>query len=335
MGLVANYVWNLWALLRGREPTRPLLFSYYVTHRCNLACRYCCDGDGKRFKEEPIPELTTDEAKELISILSRSADTLDITGGEPMLRSDLEELLEHAQAVGMRTVLNTKAIGLVGRADILRFSDVLVLSIDTLEVNKLAELFGRPCAVAHQVIESLEFALAKHRGTGTKLVLSAVATPTNLADVAELLPFAARRGLGFHVSPEIVGTHAHPKLRANSAYAHLIEEVLGWKRRSRGVLGVPEYIRGIRDFRRFHCHPLLMPVIRPDGRLYYPCLESKHAEVSILEAGGYEEALHHSRARHGEIPECGDCCHLFCHMGISLLQRHPLSALGELRHWRK
>ena len=46
MGFVLNYMRNMASVALGREPTRPLLFSYYVTHRCELNCRYCCDGDG-------------------------------------------------------------------------------------------------------------------------------------------------------------------------------------------------------------------------------------------------------------------------------------------------
>ena len=88
MGFTWNYTINLAAAMTGRQPSRPLLFSYYVTHRCALRCRYCSDGSGRRFNEVPSAELTIHEAKGLISILARSADTLDITGGEPMARPD-------------------------------------------------------------------------------------------------------------------------------------------------------------------------------------------------------------------------------------------------------
>ena len=77
-----------------------------------------------------------------------------------------------------------------------------------------------------------------------------------------------------------------------------------------------------------------MPVIRPDGRMYYPCLEWKQAEINLLEAGSYREALRAAQARFGALPDCRDCCHIFCHMALSLAPTHPLSALGELKHWR-
>ena len=65
--------------------------------------------------------------------------------------------------------------------------------------------------------------------------------------------------------------------RDNERYCSLITRVLATKRGRGGVLGFVHYLRGIRDFAAFRCHPLLMPTIRPDGRMYYP--------VSRMEAG--------------------------------------------------
>lgn len=334
MGFTANYLWNLGRLWTGRQPIRPLLFSYYVTHRCNLGCRYCFDGDGKRFKEDPAPELDTADVRNLLSILRQAGDTLDVTGGEPLMRDDLEVILAHARSIGFRTVLNTKGIGLANRPELLRHTDVLVLSLDTLDPSRLTTVIGRPRDVAEEILAALDYALTACRRTDTKLVLASVATPDNLADVGRVLQFAMDRGLGFQLSPEIVGTTVNPALRGNVAYRQLIDRALAVKLSHRGVLGVPEYLLGIRDFSAFRCHPLLMPVIRPDGHMYYPCLEWKQAEINLLEAGNYFNALRYARRRFGEIPACRDCCHIFCHMALSLLQAHPLSALGELKHWR-
>lgn len=334
MGFVTNYLWNLGRIWTGRQPLRPLLFSYYVTHRCNLGCRYCCDGDGKRFNEDPVPELETADVRRLLSLLRAAGDTLDVTGGEPLVRDDLEEILAHARTIGFRTVLNTKGIGLAQRPDLLRHTSVLVLSLDTLDPASLAKVIGRPRDLAEEVLATSDFVLAHCRRSNTQLILGAVATPDNLAEVARVLQFALEHGLGFQVSPEIVGTAVNPLLRQNAAYRQLIDRTLEMKRSQRGVLGVPEYLLGIRDFKPFRCHPSLMPVIRPDGRMVYPCLESQQARIDLLEAGSYDQALRMARQRFGEIPACGDCCHIFCHMALSLLQSHPLSALGELKHWR-
>lgn len=332
MSFHTSYLLNLASIARGRQPERPLLFSYYLTHRCPMNCRYCSDGDGNPFKTTAVPELDTEAAKRLITILSKSADTLDVTGGEPMMRPDLEEILDHTRRQGMRSVLNTKGIGLASRPGLMQ-TNVLVLSIDSLRSEKLAQLHGCTLQMAGQVLEALNFALTTRSRTKTQVVLSAVATPDNLEDIAEVLDFAVGHRLGFHLSPQIEGVRVNPALLASEAYLRLIGAVIKKKRAGDGVLGIREYLEGIRDFQPFRCHPLLMPVIRPDGKLVYPCLERPVTQVSILESGSYREALRRARAEYGPLPQCQDCCHIFCHMALSLLQRRPLQALREGRHW--
>ena len=180
----------------------------------------------------------------------------------------------------------------------------------------------------------MRFSIQVCRQSGTRLVISAVATPDTLDDAEVVLRFAMGEGLGFQLSPEIVGTQVHPSLRRNPAYQRLVTEAIRYKREGKGVLGIGPYLQGIHDFRPFRCHPLLMPTLRPDGKLYYPCLESGQAEVSVLEAGSYAAALAQARHRHGAVPDCGDRCQIFCHMALSMLQRHPFAAFGELRHLR-
>jgi len=230
-------------------------------------------------------------------------------------------------------VLNTKGTGLSRRPDVMKYSDTVVIGLDAVEPENLARMLGRPKKMARYILDEVGFALAKRKEYGTRLILSAVAMPGSLRDAEAVLQFAVENGVGYHVSPEICGTEVNPQLRGNAQYVEFMERVREVKRQGGPVLGVPEYLSGIQSFAAFTCHPLLMPTIRPDGKLYYPCLEYKQAEVSILEAGSYSEALRRARETFGPIPSCSNCCHVFCHMALSLLQRHPLSALREGAYW--
>jgi len=333
MGFTTNYVRNLVSLALGREPVRPLLASYYLTHRCTLRCVYCSDGSGRPFKVDPAQELSTADAKRLIAILARSTDTLDFTGGEPLMRDDLEELLAFARQERARTVLNTKGLELLDRPNVLKHCDVLVLSLDAMDTRALAEIIGAGEAEARRIHEAVRYAV-EHRGvTGTRVVLSAVAIPGYLNETRKVLEFAMERKLGFQPSPCIDGTTVRAGLKSSEEYRELVSEMLALKRAHAAIFGIRRYLEGIRNVEPFRCHPLLMPTIRPDGRLYYPCLESGRASVSVLEAGSYPAALE-AAARGHDIPRCHERCHIFCHMGLSLLQRHPAAALGELKLWR-
>jgi len=333
MGFVGNYMRNLASLAIGREPTAPLLFSYYVTHRCTLSCEYCSDGAGKPFSEDRVDELSTDQAKRLIRILSRACDTLDITGGEPLMRDDLEELLTEAHASGMRTVLNTNGMSLPDRSDIMPNCDVLVISLDSTCRDELARITGRAPDQAEQILDAVRYAIEHRKACGTCVVLSTVAIPDRLSHAAGVLELASDNDIGFQLSPQIIGTEIHPSLPGDRDYVALLDSVIAHKRSGTRVLGIEKYLRGIRDLSDYRCRPLLMPTIRPDGRMYYPCLESGTAPIDLLDSGDYRTAI--KTLRHKQAAAvCDRRCHIFCHMALSLLQRSPLAALGEIKHTR-
>jgi radical SAM protein with 4Fe4S-binding SPASM domain len=76
-----------------------------VTQRCNLFCMHCYASS--RNREYP-GELTTDEGKRLLDDLAEfGAPTVLFSGGEPLTRPDLFELVSHASASGLRCVLST------------------------------------------------------------------------------------------------------------------------------------------------------------------------------------------------------------------------------------
>jgi 12,18-didecarboxysiroheme deacetylase len=97
----------------GRLPSHLLQFSrdkkpvvvWNCTRACNLRCAHCYSGSGC---DAASGELTTAEGKAFIDSLARfGAPVLLFSGGEPLLRPDLEELIAHATASGLRAVIST------------------------------------------------------------------------------------------------------------------------------------------------------------------------------------------------------------------------------------
>lgn len=80
------------------------LIAWEVTRSCNLACKHC----RAEAHTEPYPgELSTEEAKALIDTFPEVGDPILIfTGGEPMMRGDVYELLAYASAKGLRCALS-------------------------------------------------------------------------------------------------------------------------------------------------------------------------------------------------------------------------------------
>ena len=80
------------------------LVAWEVTRSCNLACRHC----RAEAHPEPYPgELDTAEAKALIDTFTQVGNPIIIfTGGEPMMRPDLFELLAYATDKGLHCALS-------------------------------------------------------------------------------------------------------------------------------------------------------------------------------------------------------------------------------------
>ena len=91
-------------MLQFSELNRPMIV-WNITNRCNLRCQHCYIDAEDRINKE---ELTTEEAKEFITDLSEmKVPVLLLSGGEPIIRSDIFELSNFARDKGMRTALST------------------------------------------------------------------------------------------------------------------------------------------------------------------------------------------------------------------------------------
>ena len=91
--------------LTGTGKNKGPVVVWNVTRACNLNCRHCYAGE----KSTPHPrELSTREARKLISDLGyMNVPVLLFSGGEPLLREDIEELIAFAREQGMMVALSS------------------------------------------------------------------------------------------------------------------------------------------------------------------------------------------------------------------------------------
>jgi MoaA/NifB/PqqE/SkfB family radical SAM enzyme len=92
---------------------RPFIAIWEATQACDLACVHC------RASAQPLRssfELSTAEAKRLIDqIAEMRVPVFVITGGDPLKRPDIFDLVEYATARGLRTSLTPSATPLLTR----------------------------------------------------------------------------------------------------------------------------------------------------------------------------------------------------------------------------
>ncbi|HJN92676.1 MAG TPA: TIGR04053 family radical SAM/SPASM domain-containing protein [Dehalococcoidia bacterium] len=101
---------------------RPFTVAWELTRSCALACRHC------RAEAQPKPdprELTTSEALEVVEqLVDLSPAVLVLTGGDPMMRRDLFEIVEHAVQGGLRVAVSPTATALTTRARLQHLRDL-------------------------------------------------------------------------------------------------------------------------------------------------------------------------------------------------------------------
>jgi GTP 3',8-cyclase len=120
-----------------------------LTDRCNLRCTYCMPAEGLPFA--PATALMqADEIARLAGIAVRELGVRQVrfTGGEPLLRKDLVDIIASVAALSPRPEISmtTNAIGLASRASALAAAglDRINVSLDTVHVATFLEVTRRP-----------------------------------------------------------------------------------------------------------------------------------------------------------------------------------------------
>jgi radical SAM protein with 4Fe4S-binding SPASM domain len=126
------------------------LLAINLTNRCNLACAHCYM-DAKTLKYGGENELTTEEVCCLLDdIAGRSTETMVVlTGGEPLMRGDLEELVAHGVKRGLSMVVGTNGVALTDRrVQSLKAAGAMGagISVDSLDPVKHNAFRGLPGA---------------------------------------------------------------------------------------------------------------------------------------------------------------------------------------------
>ena len=117
-----------------------------VTDLCNLRCRYCMPDGVDKLEREDI--LTYEEFLRLAALFARcGVDTVRVTGGEPLVRKGVEQLVKGLKAIpGIRKVtMTTNAVLLEQQMPALLEAglDSVNISLDTLDPALFAKITAR------------------------------------------------------------------------------------------------------------------------------------------------------------------------------------------------
>jgi cyclic pyranopterin phosphate synthase len=179
---------------RYQRPLKDLRIS--VTDRCNFRCTYCMPLDNYEWIEKSLI-LSFEEIERLAGLFARlGVEKIRLTGGEPMLRHDLELLVGKLSGVdGIREIcLTTNGTQLAEKCCLLKAAglDRINVSIDTLDREKFKAITKR--GDLDEVLRGLM--AAKDCGLSPIKINAVIEKGVNDGEILDLAEFAREHGFG-------------------------------------------------------------------------------------------------------------------------------------------
>jgi MoaA/NifB/PqqE/SkfB family radical SAM enzyme len=116
---------------------QPVVAHLIPTRRCNLACAYCNEYDDH---SSPVP--TSDVLRRVDHLAALGTGIVTLSGGEPLLHPDLDEIVSHIRGRGLIATLITNGY-LLSRDRIRRLNraglDHLQISIDNVVPDEVSK----------------------------------------------------------------------------------------------------------------------------------------------------------------------------------------------------
>ncbi|MFH0979286.1 MAG: radical SAM protein [Candidatus Woesearchaeota archaeon] len=124
---ISNYTNSLKSMALARLGKKtPIKVIHYITSSCNLHCGFCLAEELKREHD-----LTTIEIKRCMNEFKAAGTQVwDFEGGEPLLRRDIDEIIEHACKLGFVVTITTNGILVDKHIKALRKADFINISVD-------------------------------------------------------------------------------------------------------------------------------------------------------------------------------------------------------------
>lgn len=294
----------------------PLAGSFELTPRCTLNCKMCyihkSSFDKTAIAEEKDTGFWLDLAKD-----ARDAGMLMLllTGGEPMLRPDFDEIYRECKKLGLLVSVNTNAT-LIDEDKLRLFSEYPPHKVSVTLYGASSETYGKLCgnSSAYQRVVDSIYELKK---AGVNLKLNYSITPDNVADIPAVTAFIKELGV-----PAIAASYMFGSVRnCGEAYRLTAEDAaraqLEWHR---GMLGDEELANRLRSdsppeqvgelcSQRISCRAGLSTFwVTWQGEMT-PCGMMSGPNIPVTDFAGAWQAIRAEREKIFLPAECSGCKH--------------------------
>ncbi len=173
--------------------TKPIFVCWETTKSCLLSCRHC---RATAIRNSLPGELDHETGMRLIDQLLEFGEpypALLLTGGDPLMRADVFDLLRHAKDRGIYTAVAASVTPLLTREKLERMRDLGVEIISVSMDGASAEIHDKIRDIPGTWRATLD-AIEMSKTCGVRLQVNTTVMKSNLRDLADIFHLARERG---------------------------------------------------------------------------------------------------------------------------------------------
>ena len=169
---------------------RKPIVVWNITSRCNLKCVHCYNNSSLN---ADCDEVTTEKAKDVLSDLAEfGVPSVLFSGGEPLMREDLFELIPYAIDKGLRTVISTNGTLITAdKARQIKEFGVSYVGISLDGIGEVNDKFRGVKGAFDRAVAGIRNCMEAGVRVGLRLTL----TKQNAEDVGPLFDFLEKEGI--------------------------------------------------------------------------------------------------------------------------------------------
>ena len=249
---------------RSLAPGKPHHAQWLITRKCNYRCVGC-----NVWKEQDQNELSTEEVIKGLDVLKElGIMELVLSGGDPLLRDDIGEILDHASKLFVTTVYDNGSMA-AKKVDLLRNVDFVAISIDSLDEAKNDAIKAVPGSLKNALnsVETL-------RKEGVKVAVTPTISQKNLYEIVDITNHFTGMGVPVWYCLYSYDTSVDSKqlfrigkanddfvITDNQAMVNLCNQLIEMKKKNKQILMTTKLIKALRalfeeDKRIWKCQAL-------------------------------------------------------------------------------
>lgn len=291
----------------------PINVKHLITFRCNLSCKYCYrhPSDWK--------EMSTEDIKACMnSFRAMGAEYWSFSGGEPLLRKDLGELINFARSIGLKPTVTSNGILVPKYIHKLKGLHQITLSLDSASAKIHDQIRGK--GSFDKVINAIKILRAEHIDTN----INAIVTSTNYNSLDELIVLAEGYDCHITIFP-VSGAEEYDPKDMNSPSDFLIRR----SKETNTISHTLRYLKYLPDYPKLpkqECwYGKAFCTIYPDGQVA-TCSQLFYDDrfKNMKFASGLEHGWETAFKRLDRVIRCDACFSCFTEYNIAL--NHPFNS---------